>query len=104
MKKNEFSKFNLQLFGLPEDEAVEILHELDRDHYLNSADRIEVAKLAQLKRIADILEDMNSALIGINGSVEELEKCVGFQPARRRGYVNAEGFHFLRIGGQVDTD
>ena len=64
----------------------------------------EQMQIEQLKRIADILEDMNSALIGINGSVEELEKCVGFQPVRRRGYVNAEGFHFLRIGGQVDTD
>lgn len=102
MKKNkkniydEFNKYGLQLFGLPEDEAVKILDELDRDHYLRRDERAEVAKLAQLKRIADTLEDMNSALAGMKESLEELEKCVVYPPA---GY----GGPFLRIAGSVET-
>lgn len=47
---------------------------------------------AQLKRIADSLEHIDGLLSG----------CVGYVPPRQ-GYVQAEGYNFLRIGGGVDT-
>lgn len=48
--------FNLQLFGATEDEVMEILSEIDRSYKLSAEHELEVAKLAQLKRIADALE------------------------------------------------
>ena len=55
---------------------------------------------AQLKRIADVLEDINSALIGMGGDIEALGDCVGVIPARVTQGIDT---HFLRIGGSVDS-
>lgn len=94
-------KMNLQLFGDAEDNAVDILKELGAEYeHMDAATQIEVAKLAQLKRIADVLEDINGALIGMGGDIEALGECVGTAPARYKG---GRDYHFLRIGGSVDT-
>lgn len=61
---------------------------------------LEVMKLEQLKRIADVLEDINGALIGMGGDIEALGDCVGTIPAR---YTQGIDVHFLRIGGSVDS-
>ena len=61
---------------------------------------LEVMKIEQLKRIADVLEDINSALIGMGGDIEALGDCVGTIPAR---YTQGIDVHFLRIGGSVDS-
>lgn len=61
---------------------------------------LEVMKIEQLKRIADVLEDINGALISMGGDIEALSDCVGMIP----GTVHTgKDFHFLRIGGSVDT-
>ena len=97
MKKKEM---NLQLFGYAEDNAVNILKELDAEYeHMDAATQIEVAKLAQLKRIADVLEDISSALIGMGGDIEALGDCVGVIPARYSGREYA----FFHIGGSVDA-
>lgn len=98
MKKKEM---NLQLFGYAEDNAVDILKELDAEYeHMDATTQIEVAKLAQLKRIADVLEDINGTLISMGGDIEALGDCVGTIPAR---YTQGIDVHFLRIGGSVDT-
>ena len=61
---------------------------------------LEVMKIEQLKRIADVLEDINGALISMGGDIEALSDCVGMIPKR---YTQGKDFHFLRIGGSVDT-
>lgn len=92
----------LQLFGEAEDNAVDVLKEIDAEYeHMDVSTQIEVAKLAQLKRIADVLEDINSALISMGGDIEALGDCVGTIPAR---YQGGESCHFLRIGGSVDTE
>ena len=98
MKKKEM---NLQLFGYAEDNAVDILKELDAEYeHMDATTQIEVAKLAQLKRIADVLEDINGTLISMGGDIEALGDCVGTIPAR---YTQGIDVHFLRIGRSVDT-
>lgn len=62
----------------------------------------EQLQVEQLKRIADVLEDINGALINMSGDIEALGNCVGYAPPRL-GYVQGEGYNFLRIGGSVDT-
>lgn len=52
----------------------------------------EQLQVEQLKRIADSLEHIDGLLTG----------CVGYVPPRQ-GYVQGEGYSFLRIGGSVDT-
>lgn len=94
-------KMNLQLFGDAEDNAVDILKELGAEYeHMDAATQIEVAKLAQLKRIADVLEDINGTLISMGGDIEALGDCVGTIPAR---YTQGIDVHFLRIGGSVDS-
>lgn len=61
---------------------------------------LEVMKIEQLKRIADVLEDINSALIRMGGDIEALGECVGVIPAR---YTQGIDVYFLRISGSVDT-
>lgn len=60
----------------------------------------EQMQIEQLKRIADVLEDINGALIGMSGDIEALGDCVGFTPSR---YQGGEGCSFLRVGGSVDS-
>lgn len=61
---------------------------------------VEQMQIEQLKRIADVLEDINGALISMGGDIEALGDCVGTIPAR---YTQGHDVHFLRIGGSVDT-
>lgn len=61
---------------------------------------LEVMKIEQLKRIADVLEDINGALISMGGDIEALGDCVGTIPAR---YTQGIDVHFLRIGGSIDA-
>lgn len=96
------NKMNLQLFGEAEDAAVDILQELDEDYEsMSEATQIEVAKLAQLKRIADVLEDINGQLISMSIPLEDMARCVSYAPPRYRG---GQGYHFLTIAGSVDTE
>lgn len=62
---------------------------------------LEVMKIEQLKRIADVLEVINGALIGMGGDIEALGECVGVIPPR---YAQGMEYKFLRIGGSVDTE
>ena len=61
---------------------------------------LRAIQAAQLKRIADVLEGINSALISMGGDIEALGDCVGTIPAR---YTQGIDVHFLRIGGSVDS-
>lgn len=61
----------------------------------------EQMRIEQLKRIADVLEDINGALISMGGDIEALGDCVGVIPPR---YPQGMEYKFLRIGGSVDTD
>lgn len=61
---------------------------------------LELMKIQRLDRIADVLEDINGALIGMGGDIEALGDCVGTAPAR---YVGGREYRFLRIGGSVDA-
>ena len=54
----------------------------------------------QLKRIADVLEDINGTLISMSGDIESLGECVGYVPSRHKA---GQGTNFLRIGGSVDA-
>lgn len=60
----------------------------------------EQMQIEQLKRIADVLEDINGTLISMSGDVEALGECVGYEPSR---YQGGEGRNFLRVGGSVDS-
>lgn len=53
---------------------------------------LRAIQAAQLKRIADVLEDINGTLIDMSTPVEQLAECVGVHPAS-----------FLRIAGSVDA-
>lgn len=52
-------------------------------------------------RQIEALERIAEALEGLNESVDLLSRCVGYVPPR---WQMKEGFHILRIGGQVDTE
>lgn len=60
----------------------------------------EQMQIEQLKRIADVLEDINGSLISMGGDIEALGECVGYAPSR---YKKGEATNFLRIGGTVDA-
>lgn len=60
---------------------------------------LEVMKIEQLKRIADVLEDINSTLIDMSAPIESLAECVDVSPARYGG----REYTFLHIGGSVDA-
>ena len=54
-----------------------------------------------LERIASVLEDINSTLISMSAPIEQLSECVGYAPPR---HYQKQGYNFLRIAGQVDTE
>lgn len=60
----------------------------------------EQMQIEQLKRIADVLEDINGALVAMSGDIEALGDCVDTIPARYTGGVD---IHCLRISGSVDS-
>ena len=61
--------------------------------------KFEQMQIEQLKRIADVLEDINSALINMSAPIESLAECVDIAPARYGG----REYTFLHIGGSVDA-
>lgn len=58
----------------------------------------EHMKIEQLKRIADLLEDINGTLISMSAPIDVLSDCVGYVPPT---HYMKEGYHILRIGGSV---
>ena len=98
--KEEFRKMLSELVG-KELEFDGFKEEFEKDG-LPSNFVLRAIQAAQLKRIADVLEDINGTLISMSADVEVLGECVGYEPPRQ-GYVQSKGRHFLRIGGSVDT-
>ena len=93
--EEEYRKIVNELLGLPEDAEIEFKEVTD-----GVVKNLMICK--RLDRIADVLEDINSALIGMGRDIEVLGECVGYA-LPRQGYVQGEGYNFLRIGGNVDT-
>lgn len=56
--------------------------------------------LSETEKMNNTLDRIEDALSGINESLKNLSKCVGYIPPNR---FMKEGYHFLRIGGDVDT-
>lgn len=56
--------------------------------------RLELMKIQRLDRIADVLEDINGALISMGGDIEALGACV---------VTDSFGDRYLRISGSVYT-
>lgn len=84
----EMERMNLQLFGAEENETIEMLDEMKADWQMkDNILAVEVAKLTQLRRIAD--------------SLDILSHCVGYMPPRP---YQKEGHSFFRIGGSVGTE
>ena len=55
---------------------IEILEEVDKNvSSLDAAAQIELAKLAQLKRIADVLEKYGDTLTSISSDLRDLSDC-----------------------------
>lgn len=91
MSKN---KINLQLFGCAEDDAVEILRDINKEYsHLNADQQIELAKLAQLKRIADNLGDIYEIL-------DRLDCCLGVSSSG--GYLRVHNSGAVEITGTID--
>ncbi len=66
---------NLQLFGAMEDEAAEILHDINVEYeHLSPEIQVEVAKLAQMIRIADCLDEISEKLSDLRCNSEALER------------------------------
>lgn len=62
--------------GMEIDEAIDTLEEVDENTSgLDAATQIELAKLAQLKRIADILEKYGDTLTSISSALGDLSDC-----------------------------
>lgn len=92
--KEEYRKIVNELLGLPEDAEINFEGVTDM-----AVTNLMICK--QLDRIADVLEDINGALISMGGDIEALGDCVGVLPPR---YAQGMEYKFLRIGGSVDTD
>ena len=70
----------LQLFGVDEDDVIDALHELDLEYkHLSAEQQLEIAKIAQLRRIARSLEVIE----------ESLEKMAGCSDGQKL-YVSGE--------------
>lgn len=91
--KEEYRKIVNELLGLPEDAEINFERATD-----TAVTNLMICK--RFDRIADVLEDINGALISMGGDIEALGDCVGTIPAR---YTQGNDVHFLRIGGSVDT-
>lgn len=108
-------KMNLQLFGVPENETVESWLDMLGDHgdlTANMSDEV-VALLVIASRIENMSEALEKRMADLGGKLDKiadslehidglLAGCVGYVPPRQ-GYVQGEGYNFLRIGGSVDT-
>lgn len=78
------------------DQCVKVVEKQERQEEKTGS----VNVLEALDRIADVLEDINGALIGMGGDIEALGDCIGTAPPR---YVGSHEYKFLRIGGSIDT-
>lgn len=67
---------------------------IEKDMIGTGVTEFEHRQIEALERIAEALE-------GLNESVDLLSRCVGYVPPRCH---MTEGYHILRIGGQVDTE
>lgn len=90
--KKECRKIVNELLGLPEDAEINFEGATD-----TAVTNLMICK--RLDRIADVLEDINSALIGMSTPIESLAECVDVAPARYGG----REYTFLHIGGSVDA-
>ena len=101
----EKRKMELQLFGDMEDEAVDGLMELAEEYQgMNAEQQVEVAKIAQLRRIASALEGIENALSslsGIESSLEDLAGCAVWCPSP---FPGGKPYKMFRIGGSVSAD
>lgn len=112
-------KMKLQLFGVPENETVESWLDMLGDHGDLTANMSDgaVALLviaSRLENMSEVLEerlaDQGEKLDKIADSLEHIDyqlglltDCVGHVPPQK-GYVQTEGYKFLRIGGGVDVE
>lgn len=90
--KEEYRKIVNELLGLPEDAEINFKGVTD-----TAVTNLMICK--RLDRIADVLEDINSALIEMSTPIESLAECVDVAPARYGG----REYTFLHIGGSVDA-
>ena len=73
MRMTDFK--NLQLFGQMEDEAIDILHDINEEYgRISPENQIEIAKLAQMIRIADCLSEISEKLSELHYNSEMLER------------------------------
>lgn len=93
--KEEYRTIVNELLGLPEDAEINFKGATD-----TAVTNLMICK--RLDRIADVLEDINSAIIDMGAPIADLAECVGYVPPQK-GYVQADGYKFLRIGGGVDV-
>lgn len=109
-------KMNLQLFGVPENETVESWLDMIGDHGDMTANMSDeaVALLVIASRIENMGEALEASMADLGERLDKitdrqehidglLTGCVGYVPPRQ-GYVQSEGYSFLRIGGSVDTE
>ena len=88
------TKMDLNLFGEAENQTIEKLDEMKSDWQMNDNNlAVEVAKLTQLTRIADVLEE-------IGDNLERLANCVAYIPPTP---LQNEGYYIFRIGGCIDN-
>lgn len=76
-------------------------HDNNGNSFLTGEQVLRVMEIERLERIASVLEDINSTLISMSAPVEQLAECVGYAPPR---HYQKQGYNFLRIAGQVDTE
>lgn len=91
--KEEYRKIVNELLGLPEDSEINFEGATD-----TAVTNLMICK--RLDRIADVLEDINGALISMGGDIEALGECVGTIPTP---YTKGKACRFLHIGGSIDT-
>lgn len=88
------TKMDLNLFGEAENQTIEKLDEMKSDWQMNDSNlAVEVAKLTQLTRIADVLEK-------IGDNLERLANCVVYIPPTP---LQKKGYYIFRIGGCIDN-
>ena len=97
--KEEFRKMLSELVG-EEIDSINFKEDFE-ENGLSYDFVVSAIQAAQLKRIADVLEDINCTLIGMGGDIEALGDCVGVIPPR---YTQGMEYKILRIGGSVDTE
>ena len=88
----EFKKMLGEIVGV-DIESIDFKKAYEKDGIENDF-VVKMMICSRLERIAEALE-------GLNESGNLLSNCVGYVPPR---WQMKEGFHILRIGGQVDTE